>query len=375
MARKELKLITRRMQRGRIKSVEEGRFLASNAPLGYKIEYEGKNRLLVIDEEKKDLIKLIYSMYLEGKGSYKIAHHLNSLGYRTSIGNTFKEKAIRDIIKNKIYAGYVIWNKVERKRGTCKTRDVSEQVEALGLHEAIIDLDDWNKAQSIRTKRIISPVSDNKKLTNTLAGIVSCKSCKCMMSCSTSNYKEGRIKFLRCKQCKDNRGAKVDIVEQEIINYLKAFVDVYADTIPTMSIIENTENEKIINYRRLLVNLEKESLTLASQKEKLHDLLEKGIYDVDTYLDRSKALAAKIYEIKDTIIKIQKDINIESEISISYSRLLPAIRYMLLDYESSEDINYKNALLKTVIANIVYYKTPASRTAKFELDVKFRTDI
>ena len=39
MARKELKIINRRMQRGRIKSIEEGNFIATNPPFGYKIEY------------------------------------------------------------------------------------------------------------------------------------------------------------------------------------------------------------------------------------------------------------------------------------------------------------------------------------------------
>lgn len=53
-ARRELKMITKRMQRGREKSVEEGKFIASTAPFGYKFEYtkEG-NKILVIDEKKQ----------------------------------------------------------------------------------------------------------------------------------------------------------------------------------------------------------------------------------------------------------------------------------------------------------------------------------
>ena len=66
-ARFELKQITKRMQRGRVKSVEEGNFIASYAPYGYKFEYsrEGK-RLLVLDEEKAPIVRNIFDMYANG---------------------------------------------------------------------------------------------------------------------------------------------------------------------------------------------------------------------------------------------------------------------------------------------------------------------
>ena len=185
MARKELKLITRRMQRGRIKSVEEGKCISSNAPFGYKFEFEGKNRFLVVDDEKANIVKIIFDMYLEGLGAYKIANYLNSLGYKTSTGRDWYEKGIRDIIKNKAYCGYIVWNKVERKRNSSR-RSPEKQIESLGLHEPIISEDIWNKAQEMRTKRTISPVHDNKKLTNPLAGLVKCKLCGATLTASSS---------------------------------------------------------------------------------------------------------------------------------------------------------------------------------------------
>ena len=94
MARKELKLITRRMQRGRIKSVEDGKFIAQAAPYGYKVEYNGKDRYLVIDEGKSEVIKIIFDMYSQNIGANRIASHLNELGYRTTTGRTWYDKAI-----------------------------------------------------------------------------------------------------------------------------------------------------------------------------------------------------------------------------------------------------------------------------------------
>ena len=79
-ARRELKIITKRMQRGRIKSVEEGKFIASTAPYGYKFEYdkEGK-KSLVIDEEKAAIVRNIFDMYINGNGAYKIKVWLDNI--------------------------------------------------------------------------------------------------------------------------------------------------------------------------------------------------------------------------------------------------------------------------------------------------------
>ena len=104
MARKELKLINRRMQRGRIKSVEEGNFIAGTTPFGYKVEYlnNGRNRMLIIDEEQANIIRTIFDMYSTGSGATKIASYINSLGIKTNTGIPWRDKAIRDILKNKI---------------------------------------------------------------------------------------------------------------------------------------------------------------------------------------------------------------------------------------------------------------------------------
>lgn len=372
MARKELKLITRRMQRGRIKSVEEGKFIAQSAPYGYQIEYNGKDRYLVIDKEKSEVIKLIYSMYLEGQGAGKIANYLNELGYKTTTGRSWYEKGVRDIIKNKVYCGYIVWNRVERKKKSSKVRPIDEQIEALGQHEPIITEDDWNKAQEIRLKRSISPTPNNK-LTNPLAGLIKCKSCGYTLVGKFATTKsDGHIKYMSCTNCKDNRSSKLSILEQEILEYLSNILYTYNN--PFSNTYINNENSKIDNYKRILSTLEKESITLSKQKENLHDLLERGIYDVDTYLDRSKTLTDKIDENKKSIQKTKNEIKLENESNISLTDLIPMIENILENYDTSDDASFKNKLLKSVIENITYYKEPRKRKAKFEIDVKLKSN-
>ena len=373
MARKELKLITRRMQRGRIKSVEEGKCISSNAPFGYKFEFEGKNRFLVVDDEKANIVKIIFDMYLEGLGAYKIANYLNSLGYKTSTGRDWYEKGIRDIIKNKAYCGYIVWNKVERKRNSSR-RSPEKQIESLGLHEPIISEDIWNKAQEMRTKRSISPVHDNKKLTNPLAGLVKCKLCGATLTASSSTYGGKKVKFLSCKTCYKVAAVKLDVFESEVLNSLDSILNTYKlylnDDIESFD-----DSSKLNTYLNLLKQLEKESITLVNQKEKLHELLEKGIYDIDTYLDRSKVLAEKIENNKNSIDKVKNDIEYESTHSIDISEVVPKLENLLELYTKTNDAAEKNQLLKTVIDSIIYHKEKKQRNGKFEIDINFKSRV
>ena len=373
MARKELKLITRRMQRGRIKSVEEGKCISSNAPFGYRFEFEGKNRFLVVDDEKANIVKIIFDMYLEGLGAYKIANYLNSLGYKTSTGRDWYEKGIRDIIKNKAYCGYIVWNKVERKRNSSR-RSPEKQIESLGLHEPIISEDIWNKAQEMRTKRTISPVHDNKKLTNPLAGLVKCKLCGATLTASSSTYGGKKVKFLSCKTCYKVAAVKLDIFESEVLNSLDSILNTYKlylnDDIESFD-----DSSKLNTYLNLLKQLEKESITLINQKEKLHELLEKGIYDIDTYLDRSKVLADKIENNKNSIDKVKNDIEYESTHSIDISEVVPKLENLLELYTKTNDAAEKNQLLKTVIDSIIYHKEKKQRNGKFEIDINFKSRV
>ena len=118
-----------------------------------------------------------------------------------------------------------------------------------------------------------------------------------MIARSASTTKTGYEKFLRCVNCSDNRGIKLDIVEEEIINNLNQFVINYKADFNGIE-YSNSNNDNLESLNKILRTLENEASTLVSQKENLHNLLEQGIYDIDTYLDRSKVLSDKIEKNK-----------------------------------------------------------------------------
>src|SRR5690606_34256882 len=91
MARKELKIINRRMQGGRIRSVEEGNYIATRPPYGYMIHRDGKSRFLVPHPEQAQVVRMIFEWYThddpkQRMGSNKIANELNKLNIKSYTG-------------------------------------------------------------------------------------------------------------------------------------------------------------------------------------------------------------------------------------------------------------------------------------------------
>lgn len=372
MARKELKLITRRMQRGRVKSVEEGKFIASQSPYGYKFVFdENGKKSMIIDDEKADVVKMIFNLYLNKRyGGRKIAAHLNSLGLKTTKGRTWYDKGVRDILKNKTYAGYVVWNKVERTKTSCKFRPEEERIESKGIHEAIIDESDWLKAQSILKSNEIPRNKKNTVITNPLAGLIICTECGYKMLAQQSTYPDNSIvKFIKCKECGKNRGVKLDILEDEIIAQLRSWVDSYEVSCNDVFTNKNKENSSLKSYNKLLKTLTSEYETLLKQKENLHNLLEQGIYDVDTYLDRSKALVDKIDLNRSNIELVRKDIALEEESNISLDDIIPEVKKVLQLYYKTDVMKERNDLLKKVIDSADYYREPNKRLSKFKVEI------
>jgi len=105
----------------------EGKYI-SQAPFGYKKDPNDRYKL-VIDEEAAPIVQKIFSMYLEGMGTVRIAQRLNELGIMTradyiKTGSIYKSdnvasnrkgwrpNGIRKMLSNKAYIGAVSQRRV-----------------------------------------------------------------------------------------------------------------------------------------------------------------------------------------------------------------------------------------------------------------------
>lgn len=363
MSRKELKMITRRMQGGRVRSIEDGNYIATNPPFGYDIKWINRSRTLVINPEESAIVKLIFKLYIEGNGAGSIANILNSLGYKTKFKNCFTSSSVLFAIKNPVYIGKVTWKKKEIKKSKSpdkikdtRTRDVGEWIIADGKHEAIIDIETWNKAQEIMKGKYHIPYQIANGAANPIAGLVICSVCGSKMV--MRKYGTSPPHLICLKKC-GNKSARFEYIEKSIINALEDYLKNYKADIKN-EIINNT-----LIYEIQLENLKKELETYNNQKLKLFDLLEQGIYDNTTFLERSNILIERITNVMTGLDKINNLIQQEKKINkTEFSEKLCEVVYA---YKSSNDIQLKNELLKSVLIKVEYKKEKHQKDDDFEI--------
>lgn len=189
-----LEYYKRIQQNGRLLSVQNGNYLGTWPPYGFKkIQYkEGKqtcNTLEPIPEEAR-IVKLIFEMYRDGYGSHKIARTLNEMGVKTQKGNKWSAESLKKMRTNEHYLGKVVWNRRKEQKTVengeiVVSRPISEEYLVYpGKHPAIIEQELWDAVQEIRDK--IPPVKNKAKCVNPFAGLVTCQ---CGFSMTLRKYK------------------------------------------------------------------------------------------------------------------------------------------------------------------------------------------
>jgi len=372
MARKELKMITRRMQGGRVRSVEEGNYIGTYAPFGYDISKTSNGRTLIINEEQAEIVRLIFQFYtVERLGSEKIATKLNSLGFQTLKGKAWRGYSILNIIKNEVYAGKIQWKKTQSKKSKTpgkikdtKTRPKNEWIEVKGKHEPIISQEQFDAAAQILKGKYHIPYHLINGVVNPLAGLVICGKCGNKMSRRPYGKQQPH---LICHNTNCNcRSTMLSLVEQKILDALKDWLDNYEVKWPTQD-----DSEEIMDISTIKENslkkLQVEKNNLQQQKNSLHDFLERGIYDEETFLERSQLLANKIHENEKLISSLKQEITDDQNKEVAQKKIVPELKKVLTIYNSIEEPKLKNDLLRSVLEKIVYEKEAHQKGADIKL--------
>ena len=360
MSRKELKMINRRMQGGRVRSVEDGNYIATNPPIGYDIHHINKFRTLKVNEEEAEIIKLIFSLYTNNSGAQNIATHLNSLGYKTKLGNKFSSSSILTILRNPVYIGKVTWKKKDIRKSLdpnkvkdTRTRDKSEWIIADGKHKPIIDNIIFEDANTILENKYHIPYQLTNKPVNPFAGVLKCGIC----GKSLVARKLRGIQRVMCTYKCGNKSSRYDIVEKLILESLNNYITSYILSLANNE--KNIINPKVEIYQKQLKTLSSEVTALTEQKLKLFDLLERGIYDDTTFLDRSSNIQTRTETIIEETIKIKEIIQNEKELT-SDDQNIEEFKSLLISLYNTDDVLYKNIIIKRLVHKIEYTKAEST---------------
>lgn len=372
-ARRELKMITKRMQRGRVASVQEGKYIGTRPPFGYDISTE----LILIANDDATTVKQIFDLYVNGGlGCNRIAQYLNSIGIKTPTGKLWRGESVLSILKNEVYAGWIVWRKVkhDKRKGTRRQRPKSERIRARGKHEPLIDEITYRRSVQIRERRNHAPVKRNLKVSSPLSGLIQCAKCGEMMVRRPYTKQAAHLicKNPNCPQ----KSTRLSIVEERLIQSLSTWLINYRVTVDEVSSALEPRNIQTLANEKLLKSIDAEINTLNEQRDSLHNLLERHVYDDATYLERNQKLLHELSMRRERRQNVVNEIAQLEQTRDAQKNIIPHVSHVLSVYKTTDDVAVRNQLLRTVLHNAVYNKEKWQYGDQFELVLHpvFNTD-
>ncbi len=175
MSRREYKTINRRLQRGRVSSVKEGKYVGSVAPFGYdRVKLVKDKGYTLAKNDEAPVVEKMFQIYAYNEIAInEVVRRLNLAGFKPRKAKEWTISAVKDILSNPIYIGKIRWDsrktvKEYRNGKIVNTRPRNENYTLCdGLHEPIIDMETWNIVQEKRSKHTPA-VIHNKVIQNPL---------------------------------------------------------------------------------------------------------------------------------------------------------------------------------------------------------------
>ena len=286
---------------------KSGRWLGGTTPTGYKstqivgsVTVDGKERKaykLDIIKEEADIIRLIFSKFLETNSLTKTDTYLLQNNITTKNGKNFTRFSIRSILQNPVYMiadknawdyfdslgveiyaqqsefdgkhGIMAYNKTIQKSGKSnQMRDMDEWIVAVGKHKGLISGADWVKVQDMLHQNRSKSYRKPKSNVALLSGLLYCGNCGSFMRpklTQRTNAKGEKIySYLcetkersRCKLC-NSKNPNGNELDKMICEQIKLISDDSSDFIRNLQSVQRNLEGNREEYDQQLNALKKE---------------------------------------------------------------------------------------------------------------------
>ena len=331
---------------------ESGKNLTTIPPFGYMKNPDDKTKWIV-DEPAAETVRKVFNLCMNGYGPSQIAKKLREekvltpAAYWQSIGRTtnlptpenpyrWVADTISTLLEKKEYLGHTVNFKTYKQSYKSKKKLHNPEEKQLifeNTHEAIIDVDTWERVQELR-KNKRRPTRTGKS--NMFSGIAYCADCGQKLYYCTSKYFERRQDHFVCSTSRKGKGncsthfIRATILEQGVLAHLKYVIE-------TVASYEN-QFRKVLGAKQKAelkkeLNTKKKLLSKSESRIKELDLLFQRIYEDNVsgkISDERFAMLSANYEIeqaelKQIIEKLSAEISETEEQSDNVERFISKV--------------------------------------------------
>lgn len=379
--------IAENVKMGMIARAKEGRWNGGNV-LGYNVvETEGENKKrkntgLQINEREARIIRTIFHLYTTGHGYKAIANRINRDGYRTKLNKTFSLNAIKTIVTNPVYAGYIRYN-VRRDWNEKRRNNINpDPVIVKGNHEAIISDDVWKIAQEVYKSRSCKPnrVHDGEF---PLTGIMRCPQCGAGMVIgrTTNRTKSGEKRVLEYYVCGawknkgtnvcHSNGVRTDYADPYILNKLEELIQSEKLILQLVTSINEKQDSLIVPIEREYNHYKSDLEKLEKKLSKLLDAFTDEIIPKSSYVSKSREIKEEMDSLRVLMapLKAQLHSTVSSEVSFEQ------VKAVMQNFNKA----YQNALTREQrkrLLHLLIYQITIGEDRKIEsLQIKLNNEI
>lgn len=385
---KKVKSVIKRRQ-------EDGKWICA-APYGYIIN---KQQAFEVVPTEADIIRQIFSMYIDGWGYKRIANHLTDAGiptprmaererkeaegdeYRRNVKNTWSIVTIQSILDNDFYIGTLRQGKYTRQKinGSDFRNEAGKHLVFEKHHQAIIDYRTFATVRSLREQRTTSHYRGVKKNDNIYSGFLECGDCGSpMFAMSRSDladaYRCGLYHKRGSKACTSHH-IRVDKLDELLKEYVHLVKLNSTEMLSRLNADLAKENEDIHETEQSVAHLEK---VLDDLQEELKATKRQRIRDIMKHPEREEILEETYDELEADLVKriegLQRQIELTEDKRNMIIRVNRAAKTAL---DIFDDILTKPKLdrndLQFIIKKIKVYENRIEVFLKADIDTLLKT--
>lgn len=343
-----------------------GEYVFGQVPFGYRKSTKERNTVIV-EEKEAEVVRYIFSLAVQGKGSTGIAVQLQREGIptitqmrrpdkKTEDGKTYawNSQSVRNILNNRFYLGEMAYGKTVRKSVGSKNGIHIPKEEWKVIpdhHEALVTLEVF--AQVSKFKPELS--TKRKREKNPLTGKLYCGGCGYAMV-----YKplQGKNKYRRF-ECRKHPLLQIpecciyfnaDILEELVLAMINKELMMRGEAAGQEKSLHMFQKARIMEIRKQLENLHQERKQSQDSKETLYERYATGSMTPEEYRREADGLDQQADLLKRQIHDREEEIlKLEEECERLEADMKQVIRYSHIEKLTQE-------LVDTFVKKIYVYK-------------------